>query len=95
MAAKTGVTKKTGSTSPKRSRKPAAPAVPAVPIGGAATHEAIARRAHQLFVQRGCGHGHDLEDWLLAERELAPARGETEQPPSGVPQAASPPPATR
>ena len=94
MAAKTGV-KKAGSTSPKRSRKPAAPAVPVVPFGGAATHEAIARRAHQLFVQRGGGHGHDLEDWLLAERELAPARGEAGHPPGGVPQTASPPPANR
>jgi hypothetical protein len=30
----------------------------------------IARRAYDLFVARGCKHGHDLEDWLQAEREL-------------------------
>ena len=30
----------------------------------------IASRAYQLFVKRGGEHGHDWEDWLLAEREL-------------------------
>jgi hypothetical protein len=30
----------------------------------------IARRAYDLFVARGGKHGHDLEDWLQAEREL-------------------------
>ena len=34
------------------------------------THEDIARRAYQLFEDRGREHGHDLEDWLQAEREL-------------------------
>ena len=32
--------------------------------------EAIARRAYELFLERGGGHGHDLDDWLQAEREL-------------------------
>ena len=32
--------------------------------------EAIARRAYELFLERGGEHGHDLEDWLQAEREL-------------------------
>jgi len=31
---------------------------------------AIARRAHELFEARGREHGHDLEDWLRAQREL-------------------------
>ena len=35
-------------------------------------HQAIARRAHELFVARGSDHGHDAEDWLEAERELYP-----------------------
>jgi mRNA-degrading endonuclease HigB of HigAB toxin-antitoxin module len=35
--------------------------------------EAIARRAFELFVARGQQHGHDLDDWLQAERELAKA----------------------
>jgi hypothetical protein len=32
--------------------------------------EDIARRAYQLFEERGGEHGHDLEDWLQAEGEL-------------------------
>jgi hypothetical protein len=35
--------------------------------------EAIARRAHELFLARGGQHGHDLDDWLQAERELLDA----------------------
>jgi DUF2934 family protein len=35
--------------------------------------EAIARRAYQLFLERGGEHGHDVEDWLQAERELIEA----------------------
>ena len=30
----------------------------------------IARRAYENFVDRGAVHGHDLDDWLEAEREL-------------------------
>jgi hypothetical protein len=30
----------------------------------------IARRAFEIFCERGCRHGHDLDDWLQAEREL-------------------------
>jgi hypothetical protein len=30
----------------------------------------VARRAYELFLTRGCQHGHDVEDWLQAEREL-------------------------
>lgn len=33
----------------------------------------IARRAYQLYEERGGGHGHDVDDWLQAERELRPA----------------------
>lgn len=32
--------------------------------------DAIARRAHEMFVERGGEHGHDEEDWLRAEAEL-------------------------
>ena len=31
---------------------------------------AVARRAYELYEQRGGAHGHDIDDWLLAEREL-------------------------
>ena len=34
------------------------------------TSEDVARRAFELFCERGGEHGHDLEDWLRAEREL-------------------------
>lgn len=33
-------------------------------------HDAIARRAYDLFVSRGFSHGHDWADWFLAESEL-------------------------
>jgi len=36
-------------------------------------HALIARRAYELFLQRGGEHGHDWEDWLAAERELRPS----------------------
>ena len=35
----------------------------------------IACRAYQLYVQRGGEHGRDLDDWLLAKRELLDAEG--------------------
>jgi len=30
----------------------------------------IAKRAHQIFEERGCEHGFELDDWLTAEQEL-------------------------
>jgi hypothetical protein len=32
--------------------------------------EAIRRRAQQLYEQRGCTPGHEVEDWLQAESEI-------------------------
>ncbi|MFB3146302.1 MAG: DUF2934 domain-containing protein [Nitrospirales bacterium] len=32
----------------------------------------IADRAYKLYVQRGQEHGHDIEDWLEAERQILP-----------------------
>jgi DUF2934 family protein len=37
----------------------------------------IARRAYELYEQRGCAHGHDIDDWLQAERQLGLARPST------------------
>lgn len=34
------------------------------------THEQIARRAYELFLARGGGHGRHEDDWHQAEREL-------------------------
>ena len=30
----------------------------------------IARRAYELYLQRGGEHGKDVEDWVRAEKEL-------------------------
>lgn len=37
-------------------------------------HSAIARRAFEIYVQRGGEHGHDWDDWLQAEREILDQR---------------------
>jgi hypothetical protein len=37
---------------------------------------AVARRAFELFLARGGKHGHDVEDWLAAERELQQGLGQ-------------------
>ena len=36
----------------------------------ASTIEAVAARAYQLYIERGCTHGHDLDDWIEAERQI-------------------------
>jgi HSP20 family molecular chaperone IbpA len=33
-------------------------------------HDMIAVRAHELFERRGCLPGHDVDDWIQAERQL-------------------------
>jgi hypothetical protein len=34
---------------------------------------AIAKRAYELYLQRGSVSGHELDDWLAAEAELSSA----------------------
>ena len=34
--------------------------------------DAVARRAYEIFQNRGGNHGADLDDWLEAERQLRP-----------------------
>jgi hypothetical protein len=34
------------------------------------TPDAIARRAYEIYMDRGGANGHDIDDWLQAEREL-------------------------
>lgn len=42
-----------------------------------AYNQEVRVRAYELFEQRGREHGHDLDDWLQAEAELArPARSQ-------------------
>lgn len=50
---------------PKMPRK-APPKVNAMNV----SHEEIARLAHRYWAERGHQHGHHIEDWLRAEREL-------------------------
>ena len=40
--------------------------------------EEIARRAHELYVQRGGEHGKDVQDWVRAEKELIEVRAAKE-----------------
>jgi len=40
------------------------------------THEQIARRAYEIFIERGQQAGRDLEHWLEAEKQLR-AAGQT------------------
>ena len=34
------------------------------------TKKQIEARAYELYLQRGCEDDHDIEDWLIAEKEL-------------------------
>jgi hypothetical protein len=36
----------------------------------ALTEEIMRARAYRFFEERGCEHGHDLEDWLRAKAEI-------------------------
>jgi hypothetical protein len=54
--------------SPDRNERP----VPEQP-----SPDAIAVRAYELYVARGCSEGCDLDDWLQAERELRGTDGST------------------
>jgi len=35
------------------------------------SREEIERRAYEIYEERGCEGGRELEDWLAAERELS------------------------
>jgi Protein of unknown function (DUF2934) len=55
--------------SDRRKSTIAAPAATADERSGI-TADAIARRAFEVYLARGGGHGRDIEDWLEAERQL-------------------------
>ena len=42
--------------------------------------EAIAKRAYELYLQRGSVSGHELDDWLEAEAELSAAAADAQAP---------------
>lgn len=47
-------------------------------------HLAIEKRAYELYLQRGATDGNDLEDWLIAEKEIG-AKGHRESSSVGIP----------
>ena len=49
---------------------PSVESPPAAAIAAEVTESDIARRAFELYCDRGREDGHDLDDWLNAEREL-------------------------
>jgi hypothetical protein len=50
---------------------------PAAPSVQAPDPAAVAARAYFLFLERGGSHGHDWDDWLQAERDLAAMSAES------------------
>ncbi|HEX4836367.1 MAG TPA: DUF2934 domain-containing protein [bacterium] len=38
------------------------------------SEDEIRARAYQIYIERGATPGHDLDDWLRAERELKGSR---------------------
>lgn len=52
---------------------PSMEAPSSVPMAAGVSESDIARRAYELYCDRGCQDGHDVEDWLTAERELRDA----------------------
>ena len=50
------------------------------------TKDDVARRAYELFIARGQAEGHDVEDWLEAERQLEAESGSGRDVRSEVPQ---------
>ena len=43
---------------------------PALASAGTPLASEIAQRAYEIYAEQGYGHGHDLEHWLAAEKEL-------------------------
>lgn len=54
----------------RRRRQDQDPLNDAVEMTGNLRHDEIARRAYELYEQRGRGDGWDWDDWFRAEHEL-------------------------
>lgn len=39
-------------------------------LGAISLQEQIEARAHEIYIARGAEPGHELDDWLQAEREI-------------------------
>jgi hypothetical protein len=55
---------------PNMVKSPAPTAKKSKAAKSAPTHEEIALRAYQIYLERGGAPGNELEDWTRAEREL-------------------------
>jgi hypothetical protein len=44
------------------------------------SRQELETRAYELYLQRGAEHGHDEEDWLLAEAQLIEERNRSGEP---------------
>lgn len=63
--------KSTTATADGASIEPGVTTASAHPPKSAPSHDDIARRSYELFLARGGEPGHEMEDWLTAERELS------------------------
>ena len=48
---------------------------PAESADASTATDSVARLAFELFLARGAVHGHDLDDWLMAESQIRAAPG--------------------
>jgi hypothetical protein len=62
--------------------------------GHSADPEAIAKRAYELFLQRGSVSGNEVDDWLQAEAELTNRGEEASTAPAEARETAAPPQAS-
>ena len=46
---------------------------------GSISNDEVARKAYELYMSRGGGHGADFDDWIEAEKQLK--QGHARQPP--------------
>jgi hypothetical protein len=57
-----------------RSEREGRGSLKAQPPNAVVAHEEIAGRAYKRYLERGSTDGHDIDDWLAAEQELARER---------------------
>ena len=56
---------------PKSTQAPATKSKKAAAPKSKPTHEQIAQRAYEIFLERGSTPGDPMQDWLRAEQELS------------------------
>ena len=58
-----------------KTRESSSPTVRKIAAKYQPTREAIALRAYEIYLERGGAPGNEVEDWILAERELIEKNG--------------------